>query len=128
MTTNNILFKSELLETAVALAKENGFQVYAFQKNTPISQVFITNESGVCTVSTDLSGMLNIGTCHKPCRNFGTGFRLNEDPIGEITVNYLNNAIKTVNPFWAKGSGSIVKYSNWEDYSNERTILTYFEI
>lgn len=127
MKTNNISFKSDLLENAVELAKNNGFKVYAFQHNEKIAQVFIANENGVCTIGTDLSGMLNIGTCHKPCREFGTGFRLNEEPIEGLTVKDINHAIQTTRPYWAR-KGEVVKYSNWEDYLKRERILTYFEI
>lgn len=124
---NEVIFKSELLKNTVELAKSNGFQVYAFQKNEPITQIFIANESGVCTISTDLSGMLNIGTSHKPCRLFGTGFRLNKEPISELTIKYFENAIRTVKPYWA-GNGEVIKYANWSDYLKTERVLTYFKL
>ena len=125
--TNNITFKSDLLKNAVELAKDRGFNVYAFQKAEPISQVFITNNNGVCTVSCEYHYGLNIGACHKPCRDFGTGFRLNEEPITEIHIEDITKAIQCIKPYWAK-KGGVFKYRDWDDYLKTRTTLNYFEI
>lgn len=126
---NNITFASDALRNVVEFAKNNGFQVYGFQYDKPISQVFIANEKGVCTVHVEWFGLLSIGSCHKPCREFGTGFGLldRNDLRTEFTVAELNYAILIVKPQWAK-EGEVKKYSNWEEYVKSDKILTYFEI
>ena len=39
-------FENEALQELVKIAKENGYRVFAFQKDKPISQVLIVSESG----------------------------------------------------------------------------------
>lgn len=125
---NEVIFKSELLKDVVNMAKNNGYKVYAFQHNEKISQVFIVNNEGICSISADYFYGLNISTCHKPCRKFGKGFRLNEEPLNQISLNEINIAIRLNKPRWARQEGDVIKYSNWADYIKKNTILTYFEI
>lgn len=113
------------MQTIIDKAKANGFKVYGFQKDREITQIFIANENGVCTVSLGLGGF-SLSTCHKPQRNFGTGFGL-EESLGDITVEDMNRAISVIKPHWA-GSGYVKKWANWEEYVSRETILKYFEL
>lgn len=122
------IIKNALLQNVVETAKDNGFKVYGFQWGySEITQIFISNERGVCTVSADLGG-LNLSSCHIPNKDFGTGFRLNESPLFEIPVEALKNAITIVKPCWANGETPIIKFKNWSEYLEKESILKYFEI
>lgn len=121
-------YKNEELVKLVNMAKENGFKVYGFQENEPISQVFIvdTASGGICTASASW-GLLNYATVHKPCKGFGTGFRLNEEEE-KADINKIKSAMAIVKPYWAKGISIVKKYSNFEEYVKLNSILKYFEL
>lgn len=130
METKTIKFASEAMECAVKFAKDKGFKVYGFQHDQEISQVFIANNEGICTIHTTHFGLLDIATCHKPHQNFGTGFGLNDknEALAYLTTNDINNAIRIIKPYWEQRSGDIKKWANWEEYVQSDKILTYFEI
>ena len=124
-----IKFKNQELAKAVRIAKQNNYRVFAFQKDV-ISQVFVVSETDeIGTIAADWDG-IRYGTVHKPCRDFGTGFRLNK--YIDIVPSVIDNIIKctkTNKPNWAK-KGMVLKYKNWNEYINfgANKVLHYYEI
>ena len=123
-------FENEALQELVKIAKENGYRVFAFQKDKPISQVLIVSESGKIGSASASWGGLSYSTTHKPCREFGTGFGLSGVNGCELpSIERIRDCTETIKPHWA-GIGQVVKYRDWEEYKAYRmnAILEYFEI
>lgn len=122
-------FKNEELERVVNLAKENGFQVWTFESNsTKIEQVFITDGKNIGTVSADYSGV-RFGTVHKPCRECGTGYGLQEDHIINSGLDNIKESFMFA-PRWAKAKqkAAVIKYAGWDEYLTKNTILKYYQL
>lgn len=119
-------FECEELEKVVQLCKDNNIECYAFQRDRPISQIFMVDNSGrIGTVSARYGG-LSYATVHKPCKKAGTGFGLSgfngyeKADILRINQTFINR------PEWAS-QYSVEKYKGWEEYANNR-ILKYYKL
>ena len=109
-------FKCEELEKVVQICKENNIECYAFQKDRPISQIFVVDTNGrIGTVSENFGG-LTYATVHKPCFDYGTGFGLSGyNRCEKASIKRVKDAMYTTLPDWAM-RGTVKKYKDWADY------------
>lgn len=122
-----------MLQVIIDHAKAQGLQVWTFDSDGEIRQVFITDGNNIATVSRALVG-LSVNTVHKPCRECGTGFGLS-GLWGETTmddaIKMLPAAMTMTAPSWATKAdrAAVRKWASWEEYMNHReTVLTYYQL
>ena len=134
MKTKNISkieFKTEELKTYAKLLINNGFKVYVYdndkERDFKITWLKISKENKIGNVQLNYFWGFDFSTCHKPNRETGTGFKLNDDGIINPTSK---DAEETFNlyPSWAKNKKSVIKYANPEEYFNSELILNYVEV
>ena len=125
----NRLYCNSELEQVYQTAKKNGYDVYTFDADGRIRQIFITDGKRIGTVSGDFSG-LNYGTVHKPNKLTGTGFGVGERNTHDFSIDMIEVALDCVAPNWATADEkkSVVKYKDWDEYINTNTILKYYEL
>ena len=111
--------KNELLHKFVKDLKENGFKVYTSDQKEDYSYCHFVKDNKIGYVQTDYFGGLTFSTVHKPFKNIGTGFGLN-DTDNRVFNPTIEDAEKSfmIAPNWAtyKQRNSVVKYESWEDY------------
>lgn len=114
------IFKSELLTNTAEMIKAAGMTVYyavwTHSDQKPTYFYFIDgNNIGYC--QEDYFGGVKFSTVHKPCRECGTGFGLNEYGIFEPTIEDAKKAF-IIAPNWAKRNDAqaVRKYKGWEEY------------
>ena len=123
----------KLFADFVQTLKENGFKVYTACTDEDVSWAHFVKNNKVGYMQLSYWGGLTFSTCHKPCRNFGTGFGLyDHNELGNInpTIEDAEKAFIFA-PSWANGNLSdIKKYTSWDDYLNTPTnqILKYKEL
>ena len=121
-------FISEELFLTYKLAKDNGFQCFAFQKDKKIEQFFIVKHDRIGTVY-DCFGGVSYCTVHKPNIKCGTGFSLGGYLSSKkANIDMLYEAINTVCPDWYRNEVTPKKFKNWDEYIKRNRILEYFEI
>ena len=114
------IFKSELLANTADMLKAAGISIYySVWKHTsekPTYFYFVNgNNIGYC--QEDYFGGVKFSTVHKPCRECGTGFGLNEDGLFEPTIEDAKRAF-IIAPNWAKSHDvkAVRKYESWQQY------------
>jgi hypothetical protein len=126
------IFKDETFNEFANLLINNGFDILIPEKPDTWNYLTFTkyNKIGYCQLSRYKSGV-SFSTVHKPCREVGTGYGLDESSTGvEPTIE---NALKAFvfAPNWAKGNDlkAVVKYKDFQEYldnsytSKDRTII-----
>ena len=109
----------------VQTLKENGFKVYTACTDEDVSWAHFVKNNKVGYMQLSYWGGLTFSTCHKPCRNFGTGFGLYDyNKSGNInpTIEDAEKAFM-IAPHWARPNdvAAVKKYSGWEEYSKRKT-------
>jgi len=121
-----------ILHEFVKELKQNGFKVFTSAEDKNYSYCHFIKDDKIGYVQTDYFGGLSFSTVHKPCKNFGTGFGLNDlnNRVWQPTIKDAENCFITA-PNWATGNiGDIKKYKNWDEYVNTpiNKILTEREL
>lgn len=118
----------QLFADYVSVLKENDFKVYTSCTDPKPSWAYFVKDDKIGYVQCAYFGGLSFSTVHKPCKECGTGFGLDEEGIYAPNVE---DALRTfvIAPKWAKERDrqAVVKYSNWNELNNGR-ILTYTEL
>jgi len=112
--------KNELLHNFVQTLKENGFKVYTSSREEDYTYCHFVEGDNIGYVQTSYFGGLQFSTVHKPCKEFGTGFGLNEDGIYNPTIVIAREAFVRIPIYWQYKSNTeaVKKYKNWEEYIN----------
>lgn len=121
--TDNV-FSTQLLADMANILKDNGFSVYWSKwssSNAKPAYFYFTDGANIGYCQEAYFGGLSFSTVHKPCRECGTGFGLNESGTGiyEPTLKDAERAF-IVAPNWAKSNDvrAVRKYKSWEEYTN----------
>lgn len=119
------VFKSELLQSVADMIKAAGMKVYisnwANASAKPTYFHFTDGDNiGYCQEA--YFGGITFSTVHKPCRECGTGFGLNEDGLYSPTVKDAKRSFIHA-PNWAKRTDyeAVKKYANWEEFTKRNT-------
>ena len=106
--------RDRLLEFVREL-KGNGYKVYAPGNITTYCHFMKGNKIGYVECG-DYG--FNFGSVHKPCRECGTGYSIHRE-IQNPLVSMAKDCL-VLAPSWAYDQDikAIVKYKNWEDYTN----------
>lgn len=123
-------YECDELQKVVEICKENNIKVYAFQKDTPIGQIFIVDAEGHIGSVSESWGMVSYSTVHHGCKDAGTGFGLTDyNGYESASIKRIKDAMLTIRPQWAH-QYDVKKYKDWNDYLSKpiNQILTYFEL
>lgn len=91
------------IQNLITLAKSKGLQVYAPSNLT--SYIYITDGLRVGYCQFNRAEGESFSTVHKPCKEYGTGFR----------VESIDNVFM-IKPHWVIGSSPINKYKSFSDF------------
>jgi len=124
--------KSEIMRDFIKELLDNGFKVYYYERERgPLTDVLIEKDNKIGYIQQDyFSGCLHFDTVHKPNRNVGTGFRMNDEPVCNPTIRHAESTFAQ-RPHWASGmDGEIKKYKSFDEYRKYpvNAILKYAEI
>jgi len=112
------IFKNELLNNFANLLLQNDFKILVPEKATSYMHFEKDNKIGYCQLSYFNCGIC-FSTTHKPNRNCGTGFGLDDGYTGieKPTIKDAERAFANY-PDWAKKSdiAFVVKYKDLDDY------------
>ena len=121
-------FKSPMLKDYVKELLKNDFKVYRTADKDQISYVFFEKDGNIGYVQEGNWGCLDFSTVHKPNRNTGTGYRINEEEVCKPTIKDAESTFIS-KPHWARDRlEDIQKYRNFDEYKNRETVLKYVEI
>jgi len=103
--------------------KDNGFTVFTSDKKDPVTYCHFSKNNQIGYVQGEYFGGFNFSTVHKPCREYGTGFRVTpNDGISEPTIEWANKAFAFSG--WVVGDPqNIKKYNSVDEYIKRETIL-----
>ncbi len=126
--TAKIQFKPET-RALIDKFKKAGFNCYAYETGEKLSTNFVLEKNGLAYIQESYFSGWNLGTKHKPCTEFGTGFGM-LDNVLDISPCDVEHAIKTIAPNWSRSEnhGKIQKYEDFDDYLKKETILKYHKI
>jgi hypothetical protein len=129
--TTEPIFKSELVGEMADKLKEVGLKIYyslwSSQPGKP-SYFYFTDGENIGYCQEGYFGGLRFSSVHKPCREAGTGFGLQDDPgLYTATVEDAKKAF-TVAPAWWRGKRiAIKKYKDWNEYTEKNNSCKYVE-
>lgn len=123
----SLTFTNEGLRELVTNLLIDGFKVYVFQ-DSKVSQIFFTEKEGrpgdIGTCS-DRYGYLAYATVHRPNKQCGTGFMLEEEST-DTTTETARRTCRTIVPTWWREAVPR-RWSSFEEKAS-REILTYREV
>lgn len=124
-------FKNEELEKCYKLAKKAGYTVYTADDKEKLSWFYIVSKQGIGYIQAGDFGRVFYSTVHKPNRQCGTGFRINEEEQ-EASLEMINSTFAFC-PSWVREKRDIEavkKYKDWEEYLSQplKQILSYKKI
>ena len=120
-------YENKELEKAVNLANSMGLKVWTFETNRNyISQVFFDDGIAYGTASASYGG-LSYGTCHKACRECGTGFGMGNNIDCDIAHKDAIKATLSYAPGWAVNKGYKVIKESFEQHIKNSN-LKYYEL
>lgn len=113
-----INFKNESFKDAVELLLKNDYKVIISESQSQKTYAHYWKDNKVGYVQAGQWGGIRICTVHKPNRNVGTGYSLNDEGIFEFDLKDLENAF-ILAPHWAnrKDIPFIKKYESFEEYN-----------
>lgn len=131
------VFKTELLEHTANMLKDAGLKVYYSANkdgeiDSPVTYFNFTDGVNIGYCQDNYFGGVTFSTVHKPNKNCGTGFGLQDYHHGifEPTLQDAKEAF-IIAPNWATANdrASVTKYKNWDEYaakeSHWRTFIEY---
>lgn len=129
-TTTSQIFKDAALQQFADTLKAAGMRIfYSPYKDGRLSTYFyFTDGTNIGYCQDAYFGGIQFSTVHKPNKNCGTGFGLDENGIYEPTVEDALRAF-IIAPNWAKPRDrqAVVKFKSWDEFFSRETILTYIE-
>lgn len=133
-TTNEIVFKSDMLKNLADSLKAEGLRVfvssYSSIKESKSSYFHFTDGINIGYAESPYFGGIKFSTVHKPCRQCGTGFAMNDymESIDSPTTKDAKACFITA-PNWASPSdrAAVIKYKNWDEYAAKNNTCTYIE-
>lgn len=124
MTTSIEITKSEALNEYAKLLLDNGFTIIAPKEASTYFHFSKDNKIGY--VQDDRFRGCTFTSVHKPCRECGTGFGMEENRDKELYLLPLSvdSALKTINmgaPSWATSNeaNAVKKYKDIADFTND---------
>jgi len=121
METNSITKNEELNEYAQLLLN-NGFTIIAPKEASTYFNFAKDNKIGYCQY--DRFRGITFTSVHKPCKECGTGFGMEDDRDKELMPLTVNSALATINmvaPNWATNSQAqaVKKYKNVAEFTGD---------
>lgn len=129
---SEINFKNEDLKELAFFLLKNGFEVAVPKETTSFPKVtylHFGNDKGLAYVQIgDFGGICTLSSVHKPCKQTGTGYRLNNVNYPLSATQFIE-AIDLKAPTWGtKNSPYIKKYKDIDDYiSNDSYAKSHYE-
>ena len=122
MTTTANITKNEELNEYAQLLLDNGFTIIAPKEPSTYYHFSIDNKIGYCQYDKFMG--VTFTTVHKPCRECGTGFGMEDDRDKELLTLSVKSALETVNTFapaWANRNDvkAIKKYKDVAEFTND---------
>lgn len=124
-TTQKQVFKSELLKNTADMLKAAGLQVFVDQwqhTSSPTTYFHFTDGVNIGYCQGGYFGGVRFSTVHRPCRECGTGFCLQDDPgISSPTIEDAKKAF-IIAPNWANPGdrAAVKKWANWEQFAADK--------
>lgn len=120
--TTTPLTKSEALNEYAQLLLNNGFTIIAPKDASTYYHFSKDNKIGY--VQDDRFRGCTFTSVHKPCRECGTGFGVEDDRDNELLPLNVDSALTTINMFapnWATASqvNAVKKYKDIADFTND---------
>lgn len=121
-TTQKQVFKSELLTNTADMLKAAGYRVFFYRwtyTSGPTTYFHFTDGVNIGYCQEGYFGGIRFSTVHKPCRECGTGFGLQDEPgIFKPTLEDAKGAF-IIAPHWArpKQRAAVKKWANWEQFA-----------
>lgn len=121
--------KGELLQNYANLLLDNGFRllIYKGRNDQPVTWIIFEKEGKLGYCQEGYFGGLRFSTVHKPSREAGTGYGLNEEFGGEFepTIQHALNTFISKPNWEINRHFTPVKYKSLEEYMAKETILKY---
>jgi len=126
-----IKWKSEEMKTFVKELLDNGFRVFTSENRQAwekTSYVHFEKNGNIGYCQLNVFGGFDFSTCHKPCRECGTGYRLNSEGVNP-TIEWAESTFIDA-PHWARSNArkAIRKYNGVDDYVENERVLTQIEL
>jgi len=130
-TTNETIFKSQLLADTADMIKAAGYKVYwsLWRHDTSKPSYFhFTDGIRIGYCQQGYFGGIMFSTCHKPSTEAGTGFGLQDDPgVYEPTIKDAEKAFMDCPQWFRHKKFTPIKYANWEEYAAKNNSAEYVE-
>lgn len=129
-----LVFKSELLQNTADMIKAAGMRVFISKwshNETKPTYFHFTDGENIGYCQEGHFGGISFSTVHRPCKECGTGYGLtdfNDPGIYEPTIKDAKQAFINA-PSWARPTerAAVIKYKNWEEYTQRNTMPEYLE-
>lgn len=105
---------SERAKAFIILLIAAGFEVYTNDHRDKKRWYYFVRDNKIGYFQENKYEGFSFSTVHKPCKDFGTGFRVQ----GGIEAPDLNIAERTLS-FYGWDKGTIKKYSGWEEFTQK---------
>lgn len=115
--SNTLKFENNEIKVVLHLLLNNEYRIFKsyFKEDQNLTYFTYSKNDKIAYLQAKYSG-IEISTVHKPCKNFGTGFGLNENHIINTTLEDLEEGF-ILCPKWEKGDTTgIKKYETLNDY------------
>lgn len=132
-TNTETVFKSQLLTDTANMIKAAGYKVFysVWRHDTSglgHTYFHFTDGKQIGYCQERYFGGITFSTVHKPCKECGTGFGLEEAGIYNPTIKDAKKAF-ILAPNWAKISDveAVRKYADWNEYASKNNSPEYIE-
>jgi hypothetical protein len=120
--SNLSISKNEELNEYAQLLLDNGFTIIAPKEPSTYYHFEKDNKIGYCQY--DRLRGVTFTSVHKPCRECGTGFGLEDDRNNQLLSLSVDSALATINcfaPGWASMTDlkAVVKYKDIAEFTND---------
>ena len=124
-TAQKQVFKGLLLKNTADMLKAAGLQVFVSvweNDSRPATYFHFTDGVNIGYCQEGRFGGIRFSTVHRPCKECGTGFGLQDDPgISSPTLEDAKQAF-VIAPEWAdhKDRAAVRKWANWEQFAADK--------
>lgn len=101
--------------------KENGFTVFTSDKKDNPTYLHFSKDNKIGYMQEERFGGFSFSTVHKPCREYGTGFRIASE-VSEPTIELAYKSF-AFSGWPIPDPQNIRKYSSVDEYIKKETIL-----